>query len=175
MIAEIPGEFVYTITDVSEPDTLPAFINSNISKALLYGFDFKVDYSISSKWLVFISGAYVRGKVDGTGKNLPLVPPLNGRTGINYSNSKFGAIEFSLTGAAKQNKVAEGEKETAGYYKFDLAFNTKRIAIGKTYLQLFFGIDNLFDASFSNHLSTNRGAIDTEPGRNIYTRFSFSF
>ena len=175
MIAETPGEFIYTITDISEPDTLPAFINSNISKALLYGFDFKMDYSLSSKWLFFISGAYVRGKVDGTGKNLPLVPPLNGRTGINYTNSKLGVIELSLSAAAKQSKVAEGEKETAGYYKFDLAFNTKRIAIGNTTLQLFFGVDNLFDTAYSNHLSTNRGAIDIEPGRNIYTRFSFSF
>ena len=175
MIAESPGEFVYTITDVSEPDTLPALINSNISKALLYGFDFKVDYSISSKWLFFISGAYVRGKVDGTGKNLPLIPPMNGRTGINYNNSKYGAVELSISGAAKQDKVADGEKETAGYLKFDLAFNTKRIAIGNTTLQLFFGVDNLFDTEYSNHLSTNRGAIDIEPGRNIYTRFNFSF
>ncbi|MHC1779885.1 MAG: TonB-dependent receptor [Bacteroidales bacterium] len=175
MIAETPGEFIYTITDVSEPDTLPAFINSNISKALLYGFDFKLDYSISSKWLVFISGAYVRGKVDGTGKNLPLIPPLNGRTGINYTNSRYGTVELSLSGAARQNLVADGEKESAGYLKSDLAINTKRILIGKTTLQIFFGVDNLFDTNYSNHLSTNRGAIDIEPGRNIYTRFSFSF
>ncbi len=175
MIAETPGEFIYTITDVSEPDTLPALINSNISKALLYGFDFKLDYSLSSKWLFFISGAYVRGKIDGTGKNLPLVPPLNGRAGINYNNRKIGAVELTLWAAAKQDKVADGEKETEGYSKIDMAFNTKRIKIGKTFLQIYFGVDNLFDTEYSNHLSTNRGAIDVEPGRNFYARFNFAF
>ncbi len=175
MIAETPGEFIYTLTATSEPETLPALINSNISKALLYGFDFKADYSLSGNWLLFISGSYVRGKADKAKENLPMIPPLNGRAGINYSNNKIGSAELSLTAAAKQNKVAPGEKETSGFYRVDLAFNTKRIILGKSALQIFFGVDNLTDVAYTNHLSTNRGGINIEPGRNLFARFNFSF
>jgi hemoglobin/transferrin/lactoferrin receptor protein len=175
MIVEAPGEFVYTLTSESEPDTIPALINSNVSKALLYGFDFKLDYNVYDNLVLFVSGAYVRGKNTDANKNLPLVPPLNGRLGIRYSNYKAGAVELTLVGAAKQNKIAEGEKETDGYYRLDMAVNTNKIDLGIARLQVFAGIDNITNNSYTNHLSTNRGDISIEPGRNIFLRLNLSF
>ncbi|AHW61682.1 hemoglobin/transferrin/lactoferrin receptor protein [Draconibacterium orientale] len=175
MIVEAPGEFVYTLTSESEPDTIPALINSNVSKALLYGFDFKLDYNVYDNLVLFVSGAYVRGKDTDANENLPLVPPLNGRLGIRYSNYKAGAVELTLVGAAKQNKIAEGEKKTDGYYRLDMAVSTNKIDLGIARLQVFAGIDNITNNSYTNHLSTNRGDISIEPGRNIFVRLNLSF
>jgi len=56
-----------------------------------------------------------------------------------------------------------------------VAFSSADINIGATRLKLFGGIDNITDRSYTNHLSTNRGGISVEPGRNIYLRMNFSF
>jgi hemoglobin/transferrin/lactoferrin receptor protein len=175
MIVEAPGEFVYTLTSEPESDTIPALINSNVSKALLYGSDFKLDYNFCNNLVLFVSGAYVRGKNTDANENLPLVPPLNGRLGIRYSNYKAGAFELILVGAAKQDKIAEGEKKTDGYYRLDMALNTNKINLGITRLQVFAGIDNVTNNSYTNHLSTNRGDISIEPGRNIFVRLNLAF
>jgi len=178
MIVEVPGEFIYkTITGASgyTLDTLPALINSNVSRAVLYGFDFKLEYNFYNHFVLYSSGSYVRGKDTDTGKNLPLIPPLKGRLGIRYTYPGIGSAEFTVSGVAKQPKIAEGEVETDGYLRLDMAMSTNEIALGKTGLQVFAGIDNITDKSYTNHLSTNRGSISVEPGRNIYVRLNFSF
>lgn len=95
--------------------------------------------------------------------------------GLRYINQKAGAVELTVAGAAKQNKIAEGEKETNGYYRMDVAINTNNINLGLARLQLFAGIDNITDNSFTNQLSTNRGNISIEPGRNIFVRLNLTF
>jgi outer membrane receptor protein involved in Fe transport len=175
MIVEKSGEFIYTLTSESEPDTLPALINSNVRKALLYGIDFKFEYNICNNFILFGSGAYVRGKDTDEDENLPMIPPLNGRAGMRYTFHKIGSVEFSVKGTAKQDKVAEGEEETEGYYRLDMALNSNKIDLSIAKLQIFVGIDNITNTSYTNHLSTNRGDISIEPGRNIFVRLKLSF
>jgi len=178
MIVEVPGEFIYTInTGPSEGiiDTLPALVNANISKAMLYGADFGFEYSAYSGIVLFGSGAYIIGKDTEMDTNLPLIPPINGRIGIRYSLPKIGTFETTLVAAAKQDKISDGEQVTEGYHRIDIAVNSVKINLGFSKLQLFGGIDNLLDQSYTNHLSTNRGAISIEPGRNVYLRLNLSF
>ncbi len=175
MIVESPGEFIYTLTSGTEPDTIPALINSNVSEALLYGWDMNFEYHVYNNFVLFGSGSFVRGKDTGAGVNLPLIPPLNGKAGIRYTHRKVGSVEFSVRGAAKQDQIAEGETETDGYSRLDLSLNTKEINLAIARLQIFMGIDNLTDTSYTNHLSTNRGAISIEPGRNIFVRLKLDF
>ena len=178
LIVEIPGEFIYTInTGISQGtlDTLPALVNSNVSKALLYGVDFGMQYNIYSGLVLSASGAFVRGRDTEADANLPQIPPLSGRLGIRYNCPGIGSAEVTVIGAARQDKIASGEKETGGYVRYDLAVNSANIYMGKSKLQIFAGIDNITDRSYTNHLATNRGGISVEPGRNIYMRLSFSF
>lgn len=178
MITEVPGEFIYTWnTGASEglTDTLPAFVNANISKAFLYGFDAGIQFQIFSGFVLSGSGSYVRGKDTETGSNLPQIPPLNGRLGIRYTRNKVGSAELTIIGAARQNKISGGETETGGYCRLDLALGSIPVNLGPARLQLFSGIDNLTDRSYTNHLSTNRGSISVEPGRNIFLRVSLAF
>jgi len=175
MIVEKSGNFIYTLTSDSQPDTVAALINSNIRKALLYGFDFKFDYNFYNNFVLFGSGSYVRGKDTGEDKNLPQIPPFKGRLGMRYTCSSIGSIELAVIGAAKQNKIAEGETKTDGYMRFDLALSSTDINLSFARLQLFAGIDNITDKSYTNHLSTNRGNITAEPGRNIFVRLKLAF
>lgn len=177
MIVEAPGDFIYTtITGTAlATDTLPAFINSNVSKALLYGFDTQLEYNIAGGFVLNGSVSYTRGKDTEAKEDLPLIPPLRGRLGIRYTHNKAGTLELSAAGAAKQEKIAAGEEVTEGYVRLDLSLNSNRIALGKTGLQIFAGIDNITDTRYTNHLSTNRGSISIEPGRNAFLRIIFSF
>ena len=175
MIVETPGEFIFRLTADSKPDTIPALINANVRKALLYGFDIKFAYNFSRNFVFFGSGAYVRGMALETEANLPLIPPLNGRAGLRYTYSGLGSVEFSVFGAATQDKIAEGEKETPGYYRLDAALNTKAFDLRFMKLQLFAGIDNITNNRYTNHLSTNRGDISVEPGRNFFIRLKLAF
>jgi len=178
LIVETPGEFIYTINTgplEGATDTLPALVNANVSKALLYGADFGFQYNFLSNFVVSASGGYVRGRDTEEDKNLPQIPPLNGRIGLRYSIPHAGTAEITAIGAAGQDKVADGEKTTGGYMRYDLNLSTDAFRIGKTSLQAFAGIENLTNRSYTNHLATNRGSISVEPGRNIFVRLSLSF
>ena len=175
MIIERPGEFIFRLTSESAPDTLPALVNDNVRKALLYGFDIKFAYNFSRDFVFFGSGAYVRGHALETEADLPLIPPLNGRAGLRYTWPGVGAAEVSVMGAAKQDKIAEGEKVTPGYYRLDMALHTKAFDLGFMHLQGFAGIDNITNTRYTNHLSTNRGDISVEPGRNFFVRLRLMF
>jgi hemoglobin/transferrin/lactoferrin receptor protein len=178
MIVETPGEFIYTInTGPSQglTDTLPALINANVSKAILYGTDMKFEYNFFSNAVIFGSGAFVRGVDKEFDTNLPQIPPFNGRLGFRYNLPQYGSVQTTLVGSAEQDKIAEGEKETAGWARLDIALSSAKLDLGFSKIQIFAGIDNVTNASYTNHLATNRGAISIEPGRNIYIRASISF
>jgi hemoglobin/transferrin/lactoferrin receptor protein len=178
MIVETPGEFIYTLnTGASEglTDTLPALVNTNVSRAFLYGFDFGFQYNFYSDFVVFGTGSFVRGKDTRADTDLPQIPPLSGRLGIRFTYDKIGSAEMIIAGATRQDKIAEGEKETGGFTRFDLSLSSTAISLGSTKLQVFAGIDNITDRSYTSHLSTNRGNISVEPGRNIYLRMSLAF
>jgi hemoglobin/transferrin/lactoferrin receptor protein len=174
MVVEKPGEFVYTLTS-NVVDTVDALINTNVSKASLYGFDYSIEYNFFDNFVVFNSLSYVRGTDTNTGDNLPLIPPLNGRLGLRYTYHPVGSVEFTAVGSAKQDKVAQGEEETDGYARLNLALNSAKFDLSVVKLQVFAGIDNLTNTAYTNHLATNRGSISVEPGRNLYVRLNLMF
>ncbi|HER40893.1 MAG TPA: TonB-dependent receptor, partial [Salinimicrobium catena] len=73
------------------------------------------------------------------------------------------------------DKIAEGENETGGYLRLDVSLGTKEFNLSIARLQVFLGMDNITNTSYTNHLSTNRGAISIEPGRNIFVRVKLAF
>ena len=175
MVVEDKGEFIYRVTETNKQETLPALIYANISKALLYGFDFKVDYHVIDNLSLSFASSYVIGRDTKKRENLPMIPPFKAIVGASYSCPNIGSLSMSLYTAAKQAKVAEGEIKTGGYCKLDLSIATANMRFGKCGVQLFTGIDNITNRSYSNHISINRGSISVEPGRNFYVSASFTF
>ena len=142
----------------------------------MYGFDFKADYNVIDDLVLSAAVSYVRGKDTKAKTSLPQIPPFNARLGARYSFPKICSAELDWTLAAKQSKVAEGEMETAGYGKLDFAVNSVNFRVIRgLWLQIFAGIDNITNNTYTNHLSTNRGSISVEPGRNFFARACFTF
>jgi hemoglobin/transferrin/lactoferrin receptor protein len=165
LIVELPGTF----------EGRNALIKTNIGKAQLYGFDLGFHYNFYKSYTVYVNGTYVRGKDLYNHSDLPQIPPLNGKIGIRTSETKYFDVDLSATIFDKQNKISVGEKATPGYAYFDLYLSSVPFEFGFMKYQIFGGIENLTDKAYRNHLSTNRGLITIEPGRNFFARISVNW
>lgn len=176
MIADKSGEFIYTETATAKRDTLPALINTNIGKATLYGFDFKGEYNVIDNLVLSASAAYVRGKDTEKDEDLPSIPPFKGSLEATYTFTGIGSAGLNFTFGGRQYKVAENELTTDGYSTLNLYLNTVKFNLSSRLgLQVFAGIENITDTAYRNHLSTARGDIRLEPGRNFFIRASLTF
>ena len=147
-----------------------ALQKTNIGSAELYGFDMRLEYNLWRSFTVYGSAAYVYGQDTYINEPLPLVPPLNGRVGISGPVSRLFRFELAATLFATQPRTADWEIETPGYTLWDAYLSSKSISFGSLNGKLFLGVENILDRAYRNHLSTNRGAITAEPGRNVSVR-----
>ncbi len=147
-----------------------AQIKTNIGEARLYGFDLLVNYNFYKDWLIYSTASFVKGDDLSEDTNLPQIPPLNGTLGLKMSLANDIETELSSTIYAAQNDIAIGEIVSPGYAVFNFSVNLKNIEFAPARLQIFAGVDNIFNKSYRNHLSTTRGGITVEPGRNFYIK-----
>jgi outer membrane receptor protein involved in Fe transport len=146
----------------------PATISANIGEARLYGYEISSEktlttWSVLKAWL-----AYVRGEDMHNRTNLPQISPLAGQVELNGYFCDIGTLNFSCSVTAAQENLAAGEKHTAGYVIFDIGFVSVPLTAGQCSFTIRTGIQNLFDRVYQNHLSTLRGIIKNEPGRNYF-------
>ncbi|MCX6150596.1 MAG: TonB-dependent receptor [Ignavibacteriales bacterium] len=165
LVVEMPGSY----------EGRKALIKTNIGKAQLYGFDLGLQYNFLTSFVGYATAAYVNGKDVFNHTYLPQISPLNGKAGIKTSEAKYFDVDLSATLFGKQNKVAVGELATPGYVYFDLYLSSIQFDLGLIKYQIFAGVENLTDKAYRNHLSTNRGLITIEPGRNIFARLSINW
>ena len=169
--------FINLLTDlvIDEQRNETLFVKNNVGKARFYGFDFSLEYNIYKDFVVYGSAAYVRGEDTENDLDLPEIPPLNGKIGLRLPATRFANLDFSATFFSDQNKTAPGELATSGYTYFDFYVNSSRINLGYISLRLSAGVENIFDRAYRNHLSTYRGLLKTEPGRNFFTKITLDF
>ncbi len=165
LLAEVPGIY----------DNRNALIKVNIGEAILYGFELSADYSLVNELKLYNTISYVRGINQKDDMDLPQISPLNGILGLRYYPFEWLETDLSAVAFGRQNKIAAGEKETPGYVYFNLSFNIPNLIIGKVKSGFTVGIENIFNKEYMNHLSTNRGLIISEPGRNFYIRTNLAF
>lgn len=161
------------IDQIKIPDSL--YQKENVGKAKLFGFDAGLEYNFYKNYLLYLSAAYVEGKDVEQNEYLPQIPPLNGKVGLTIPVKNILSFNLSSTIYSAQNNVAKKETKTAGYTYFDISVNSKKFYFNKIGIQLFAGIENLFNKKYKNHLSTYRGINLVEPGRNIYVKIKISF
>jgi hemoglobin/transferrin/lactoferrin receptor protein len=178
MVIEEPGLAYYdnynSDGDVVSTDTIAASILNNVDEALLYGFDASVKWEFIPQ--LFLSGniAYTIGENLTSDGYLPQMAPMNGRLGLRYNGYTYLKGEINYEWAAKQDKLATDETMTEAYGLVNLNLSSPQFTIGKTKLQAFAGMRNIFDTEYTNHLSSNRGSITVEPGRNFYVKLKLS-
>ena len=165
LVAEVPGTY----------DGRNALIKTNIGEALLYGFEYSIDFKIINQLSVYNTLSYVRGLNQMDNQDLPQISPLNGIAGIEYSPFDWMITDFYSIFFSDQNKVAPDEKTTAGYATFNLKLSIVNMNIAGIRPGISIGCENIFDKEYRNHLSTNRGFIVSEPGRNIFIRLNIAF
>ena len=165
LVSEIPGTF----------EGRNAFIKTNIGEARIYGFDFNADYNFYHNHIFYATASYVKGDDITANSNLPAIPPLNGIIGIKLDLFEKLQADFSSTIFAAQNKVAANEMTTPGYAVFNLSLNTYTLKLSSLKLRVYTGIENIFNKNYRNHLSTTRGSITIEPGRNFFINLIADF
>ena len=152
-----------------------ALIKTNVGEARIYGFDFSSEYNFFNDYVFYSSLSYTKGDDVSSGGNLPEIPPLNGTAGLRFNFFDYGKADFSSTLFTEQGDVAPGELKTPGYAIFNFSFASSSIDFTSLRIRLFVGVDNIFDKSYRNHLSTTRGNLTIEPGRNIFVKLAAEF
>ena len=165
LVTEIPGTY----------DNRNALIKTNIGEALLYGFEYSINYRLLKQFSIYNTLAYVRGLNKKDDQDLPQIAPLNSIVGIEYFPLDWVRADLSAIIFAEQNKVAPGEIATPGYTTFNFKLNFINLNLGSFKAGVSVGLENIFDKEYRNHLSTNRGLIISEPGRNIFVRANIAF
>lgn len=148
-----------------------ALKNTNIGSSELYGFDMDVFYTFHEKLQVFGGAAWVHGQDTYKDTPLPLIAPLNGRVGLSGRLLRLINYQASAVMYAGQDRIANWEYETGGYTTFNVHLTTIPVNVMSWKSRFTLGVENLTDRAYRNHLSTNRGAITMEPGRNFIFRW----
>ena len=162
LVTEIPGTF----------EGRNAYIKTNIGKVRLYGFDFQSEYNFYEDFVFHITASYVKGDDLSANSDLPSIPPLNGNFGIKFKLLEYFETDLSATVFAAQNNVAARELSTRGYAYLNLFCSTTSLKFSGIGLQVSGGIENIFNKEYRDHLSTSRGFIRTEPGRNLFLKLN---
>ncbi len=164
LVTQVPGTY----------ENRPALIETNIGKARLYGSDISLQYNYNSWSLVYFNASYTMGRDILNDLYLPQIPPLNGVLG--FKLTRFGyQFDISAKIFAAQNKVAPGEITTPGYAYFNAFIQSPSFNINFADCRISGGVQNLTNKSYRNHLSTNRGYIREEPGRNFYLKLNIAW
>jgi len=165
LVTEVPGIY----------EGRNAFIKTNIGEASIYGFDFRTDYNFWKDFIFYTTISYVKGDDITTDGNLPEIPAPSGNIGLKFGLFDFLNTDIYSTIFLAQNDVAEGEITTPGYTIFNLLLNSTSIKFAGISFRIYTGVENLFDTEYRSHLSTTRGNITIEPGRNIFLKLAVNF
>jgi len=175
LITEKKGTFTY-INSNGIIENREAYINTNINKAILYGFEIDANWKINSFLSTQGNLSCTFGKDIKEDEWLPQIPPLKGILTLNYMQKNLFEISLSAIGAAKQSKVAPEEQPTNGHVIFNANIHSAKISVGKAnYFQLLVGANNILNTSYHDHLDATRGLICLEPGRDIYFKLNYGW
>lgn len=161
------------VVDERRSDTL--YVKANVGEAMLYGGELSLEYNPFDA--VTLSGqlSYVRGRDTGTNEDLPQIPPLSARVGVALPLPGVGRFETLIDLAADQERVAPDESPTPGHALLHLRLRSASFRFAGVAANVAAGVDNVFDRPWRRHLSTLRGLVVAEPGRNIFVRLNLLF
>jgi outer membrane receptor protein involved in Fe transport len=151
----------------------PATRMVNVGAAKLFGFDLAFEFCIIKDLILYGRSAIVRGEDSKKTENLPFMPADNGALGIKSSLLNLFTASIEIESSLDQNKTSPSEKSTGGYSIINMIISLKPIKIPYGEIVATVGVDNLFNRLYLNHLSTNRGTIKAEPGRNFFLKMNY--
>jgi len=174
LITEEQGIYTYQNANGSKT-SVNALVNVNVSKAFFVGAELEAKWIMNHHFWMLANASYTRARDLEENTFLPQIPPMNGLLTLNYRLEKQFEASFSTLWATQQSEVATGELKTDGHVLFNLDIHSVKIEMERSNLQLFAGVDNLLNTAYYNHLSTTRGVLRLEPGRNIYLKVKWGW
>ena len=159
-----PHVFYHHINDYIQgtPTSNPNVLKFNNVDAKLYGADIEFSYQLSDNMTLNNVTSYVKGQRRDIDDNLYRIAPLNTRIEMTYAMNKWN-FSSELVAYQAQNNVSltNQEQSTAGYGITNLAatFNFNENT------NVAFGINNVFDKKYNNHLNGyNRNNLNADVG-----------
>ncbi len=160
-----------------------AFIYRNID-AVLYGFDLEADFRWTPQWRSRMTAAYVYANNETDDRAIAQTPPLEGTASLEYWQESW-MLGGEMRAVARQSRVDDDPATgsgvdfgvTPGYTVYRL-YGLYRLA---KLVELKYGIDNLFDKYYREHLNKPSGFDPTsstpvyEPGRSYWARLEAKF
>ncbi|SHH16394.1 TonB-dependent copper receptor [Pollutimonas bauzanensis] len=158
---------------------------ANVDARILGG-ELGASYKLAAHWTVGGTLAYAWGENRSGGSALPQIPPLEARLSASYESGHWSAGALWRVAAAQKryaldqgNVVSKDFGPSAGFGVFSL---NGGYAVDKR-LRFTFGVDNLLNKTYSEHLNLagNAGfgyAANTainEPGRTIWASVNFKY
>jgi len=145
-------------------------IYSNIASALITGAEIHGNIRITHQLNFYASAEYTYGQNRTLKEPLPFIPPLEAKIGLNFQKNSFG-LGINCRIVSNQNRIAFHStlEDITGSF-FLLNFNSRVKLINN--LSAYFGVDNIFDKLYHEHLSINNFP---SRGRNIYGGLIFDF
>jgi iron complex outermembrane receptor protein len=172
----------YILRDRAHLPANNATIYRNID-ARLIGFETEWSYRISRSWFSRVNLDSVHATNLDDNRPIAQTPPLMASLNLEYKNSGT-IVGGTLRMAAKQTRVdtdaSTGSgldvRKTPGYAVFDF-YGSGKFAKGFTYRV---GIDNVFDATYAEHLNKSNAFDATqvqvnEPGRSFWVELAGRF
>jgi len=158
---------------------------SNVN-ATIAGAEMGASYRVLPQLRLSGTLAYAWGKNRTDGTPLPQMPPLEARLTATYENGPWAAMgQWRLV--TGQGRVATGQGNVVGK-DFGPSAGFGTVSINASYAinkqaKLLFGVDNLFNKTYSEHLNTAGNAglgfpANTrvnEPGRTLWARLNVKF
>lgn len=185
--ANIAQDYILRDSARSQPGILVNFPNADIYRnidAFLSGFELHGSWDIRPEWQLFGDATYTYGDDINSGEALAQIPPLQGKLGVNWQALEHLKLGATMRWAAEQNRVdtdsttgsGRDADKTNGYAVFDIKGTLTRFEPAS----LNFGVTNLFDTSYANHLNRSNISDPTEvqveePGRSFYIQVNIPF
>ncbi|RCX31053.1 TonB-dependent copper receptor [Thioalbus denitrificans] len=174
----------YILINYSDPKILANGAAENID-ARTWGLEADFSYELVRNWRLNGALAYVYGENETYDYALALMPPLEGRLGLAYDNGTWSG-GVSVRAVAEQDRVDAGSGsiasvdmgETGGFtvWSLNAGYRLNRNALFTA------GVDNLFDATYVEHISRNTFAglnppteRVNEPGRTLWVKANLKF
>lgn len=165
LVVEMPGTY----------EGRQALIKQNVGSSTIAGFDANAEYNFAGP-LTFKGGvSFVTGEDNENQRPLPQIAPLNLRLGISCLLPAGLRMFFGSTIYDRQDRVADGESATPGYAVFDL-YGSYSLPMGNSAgVMISAGIENMLDKNYRSHLTTARGTVTSEPGRNAFLNLTLNY
>ncbi|MCB9982292.1 MAG: TonB-dependent receptor [Rhodospirillales bacterium] len=185
--ANIVRDYILRDSARGQEDILANLPNADVYRnidAFLSGFEIHGAWDVAPRWQLFGDATYTYGDDIDSGQALAQIPPLQGKLGARWQALDALSLTTTMRWAAEQNRVdadattgsGRDADKTNGYAVFDL----EGTLTGFKPASLNFGVRNLLDTSYANHLNRSNISDPTEvqveePGRSFYIQLSVPF